>query len=81
MCFKIGDIVVLTEEGRKHYWVPSSDFGVFFCVTSTYKDTLDVYAYQLNDEERFSHFLSSIYYRIATESEVKTYKLKNLFTK
>jgi hypothetical protein len=81
MKFKVDDLIILTEEGIKHYWITSDGIGEIIRVLSTNNETLDVYGYKLNDLGKNTLFLRSVYYRITTESEIKVYKLKNLFVK
>jgi hypothetical protein len=81
MKFKVDDLIILTEEGIKHYWVTSDQIGEIIRVLLTNNEELDVYGYKLSDPEKNTLFLRGDYYRIATESEIRLYKMKNLFVK
>ena len=81
MKFKVDDLIILTEEGIKHYRVTGDRIGEIIRVLSTNNEALDVYGYALKDLEKNTLFLRSVYYRISTESEIKLYKIKNLFVK
>jgi hypothetical protein len=74
--FEIGDLIILTKEGAENYrTTPVEDI---FCVLSKNNGASRVCAYELNDQQnRF--FLRGNNFRIATELEVKKYKMKKLF--
>ena len=80
MFFKVDDLIILTEDGKDFYRLPRNELGPIYQVVRPV-NTKIVYGYRLNDQTKFNYPISIIYYRIATESEVKTYKIKNLFIK
>jgi hypothetical protein len=81
MEFKIDDYIVLTGEGKKFFWFTENESSPVLKVFKPFEYSTEIYGYVLNDERKTMNTLSTKYYRIATESEVKKYKMKNLFIK
>jgi hypothetical protein len=80
MDFKIGDMIVLNEDGKDFFKLPSKQIGPIYCVFGPSRNNINgVYANELSDKTKFKYLLSAIYYQLATESEIKTYKLKKMF--
>jgi hypothetical protein len=78
MKFKDDKLIILTEEGLKHYWMRSDEIGDIYRV-SLFDEELSAYAQSLNNKNKDKFYFSREHYRFATESEVKKYKIKNLF--
>jgi hypothetical protein len=81
MNFKVNDLVILSEKGIESYWKTQVRVEDVFCVLSTYESGLGMYGYKLNDREKYRFYLRTNNFRIATELDVKKYKIKNLFYK
>jgi hypothetical protein len=79
MRFKIDDLIILTEEGIGNYWTTKARVEDIFCVLSTNEEASRVCAYRLNDQQKNRFSLRGANFRIATELEVKKYKMKKLF--
>jgi hypothetical protein len=79
MEFEIGNLVVLNEKGKKFFLMSSNDPGPVFIVSVVNKDSKRVYGHPLGYKAKIQNTISSRYHRMATESEVKTYKIKNMF--
>jgi hypothetical protein len=77
MKFKLGDLVVLTDESKK-YFMRSEELTPIFVVSMIHP--LHVYGYKLDQQPNSKTLILESRYRLATESEIKTFKLKNLFT-
>jgi hypothetical protein len=76
MKFKLGDMVVLTDKS-KIYFMRSDEMSPIFVVSMMHP--LHVYGYKLGDKPNSKTLILESRYRLATESEIKTFKLKNLF--
>jgi hypothetical protein len=80
MNFKVGNLIVLNEDGKNSFKLPSKQIGPIYCVVGPCRNNINgVYAIELSDKTKFKYLLSAIYYQLATESEIKTYKLKKMF--
>jgi hypothetical protein len=79
MRFKVNDLIILTEKGTKYYCKKKDEFGDIYCVSRINKDGFAMFAYSLNDKNKSELIFISEYFRFATESEVKKYKIKNMF--
>lgn len=79
MEFEIGNLVVLNEKGKEFFLMSSNDPGPVFIVSTANKDSKHVYGHPLGRKVKIENMISSKYHRMATEFEVKTYKLKNMF--
>ena len=80
MKIKVGDLVVLTKTGKDFFGIPSNKLSPVFSILSLYnKETKCVNGFELNDPSKREKFLIPYHYRKATENEVKTYKLSNMF--
>jgi hypothetical protein len=83
MKFNIGDMVVLTDESKKYY--SNNKYDIYdkftiYIISEVKGRSLFYYGYPLNEQQLKSKILIAKYdYRLATESEIKTFKLKNLF--
>ena len=76
MKFKLGDMVVLTDES-KIYFLRSGELSPIFVVSMLHP--LHVYGYKLGEKPNTKILILESRYRLATETEVKIFKLKNLF--
>jgi hypothetical protein len=81
MEFKIDDYVVLNERGKHFFMFTNNKLSPVFKVFKPFEYSTELFGYVLNDERKARHTLSKKYFRIATDSEVKKYKMKNLFIK
>jgi hypothetical protein len=79
MLFKVNDLIILTEKGTKYYCKKKDEVEDIYCVSRINKDGFAMFAYSLNDKNKNDLIFICEYFRFATESEVKTYKLKNMF--
>jgi hypothetical protein len=78
MHFEIDDLIVLIGDGKYIYNIPSKECPVYR-VVGPYMNKKDVYVRELNAKNQFKHLITTVYFRKATETEIKTYKLKNMF--
>jgi hypothetical protein len=74
MKFKLGDMVVLTDESK--IW--GDKLSPIFVISIIHP--VLIYGYQLGKQPNSETLILGSRYRLATESEIKTFKLKNLFT-
>lgn len=81
MEFKIGDIVVPKKIDKNYFQKKGNEIGPFYVITKGSIGLKFIFGYQINTKRKSEILLSEKKYRIATESEVKTHKLKNLFNK
>jgi hypothetical protein len=81
MEFKIDDYVVLSERGKKFFMSSNDKLSPIFKVFKPFGHSTELFGYVLNDERKMRNTLLTECYQIATESEVKNYKMKNLFIK
>jgi hypothetical protein len=79
MEFKVGDLVVVNEMNRKYYF--RNEIGPVFVVSETNMNSMIAYGYRLDDQKKSTIILVAEAYRIATESEIKNYKIKKIFIK
>jgi hypothetical protein len=79
MKFKLDDLIVLTEDEKDYFQIPSKEVGPIYCVVGPYRDNINVYAIEISDKTKYKYLLKTSYYQLATESEIKKYKLKKMF--
>ena len=77
MEFEIGNMIVVNEESRRYFL--SGDELTIYVISELHKDPKIAYAYPLGEIPNSETLVFSSIYRMATDSEVKTYQLKNLF--
>jgi hypothetical protein len=80
MNFIVDDLIVLNDDGKDFFRISKEEIGPIYCVFGPSRNNINgVYANELSDKTKFKYLLSAIYYQLATESEIKTYKLKKMF--
>jgi hypothetical protein len=79
MEFKVGDLVVVNEANNICYY--GNEIGPVFVISEANINSMIAYGYHLGDQTKTTIILIIEAYRIATESEIKKYKMKKLFTK
>jgi hypothetical protein len=79
MHLKADDLIILNEEGLNRYRKRNDENGNIYRVSWINEETMIVFVSPLNQEDKKNYLFKREYYRIATESEVKKYKMKNLF--
>ena len=77
MNFKIGDMIVLNDDSKSHF--KSTVHSTIFVVLKEHTNPIFIYVYQLGFQPISDTFIAKQYFRRATEAEIKTFKLKNLF--
>jgi hypothetical protein len=81
MHFKINNLIILTEEGLKRYQKRNNEIGDIYRILWINEETLTVFVYSLKQNDKSNYIFERKYYRNATESEVKKYRIKKMFVK
>jgi hypothetical protein len=81
MEFKLGDMVVLNDESQKYYKRNEKELTAVFIISKIERDSVFYYGYRIDDQLKNKVLLPVFDYRMTTESEIKSYQLKNLFNK
>jgi hypothetical protein len=77
MDFKNGDMIVLNDESKSHF--KSTVHSTIFVVLKEHTNPILIYVYKLGVQPNSETYIAKQYFRRATEAEIKTFKLKNLF--
>jgi hypothetical protein len=77
MDFKIGDMIIINDDSKRYFKV--TVHSTIFVVLNKHTNPNFLYVYHLGEQTDSETFIAKNHFQLATELEIKKYKIKNLF--